>query len=132
MKERRKDLPWLLLALLAIAFTVTYGWYQLHRSTNEVLLVHRNDALIMTESIEQQGSLTTGGLKDAVIKDENGKRISYEELEEGDYILITTDNYVLLSYPMQYSNIYKVQKTGESDRALAESIYQKYKTEFAF
>ena len=82
MKERRKDLPWLLLALLAIAFTVTYGWYQLHRSTNEVLLVHRNDALIMTESIEQQGSLTTGGLKDAVIKDENGKRISYEELEE--------------------------------------------------
>ena len=88
MKERRKDLPWLLLALLAITFTV--------------------------------------------IKDENGKKISYEELEEGDYILITTDNYVLLTYPMQYSNIYKVQKTGESDKALAESIYQKYKTEFAF
>lgn len=132
MKERRKDLFWLIPMILSVALTVYYGWYQMYRPTSEVLLIHRDDTFFMTSSPEREGSLTTGGLKDVVIKDENGQKISFEELKAGDFILVTTDNYILLTYPMQYAHVYKVQKTGETDVELAEQIYAEYKKDFAF
>ena len=132
MKERRKDLVWLIPALLAIALTVWYGWIQNHRSTTEVLLVHRNDTFIMTESVEHSDSLTTGSVENVIVKDETGQKISYEELEVGDILLLTSDNYLLLTYPMQYPNIYKIQKTGKSDAERAERVYEEYRKNFAF
>ena len=132
MKERKKDLFWLIPMILSVALTVYYGWYQKYRPTSEVLLIHRDDISFMTASPEHEGSLTTGGLKNVVIKDENGQKISYEELNAGDYIPITTDNYILLTYPMQYAHVYKIQKTGETDVEFAESIYEQYKKDFTF
>ena len=120
MKERRKDLFWLIPMILSIALTVYYGWYQMYRPTSEVLLIHRDDTFFMTSSPEREGSLPTIVLP------------SFEELKAGDFILVTTDNYILLTYPMQYAHVYKVQKTGETDVELAEQIYAEYKKDFAF
>ena len=130
MKERRKDLFWLIPMLLAIAIVVQHGWLQKYRSTSEVLIVHLDNTSIMT--CDQDGALTTGSLKDAVVKDENGQKISYTELEIGDVVLLTSDDYVLLTYPMQYPNIYKVEKTGENAKWLAEHHYEEYKKDFTF
>ena len=129
--SRKNDLLLLIPLTLVIAGIVLYAWQRRYRSVTEELLIHLNGTSFMAASVENNGSysLTTGGLRNAVILDKNGKKITSAELSVGDYVLITTDNYVLYSYPCQFPNVYKVRKTGRSDTVLAEHIYQKYQDE---
>ena len=129
--SRKKDLFLLIPLALVIAGIVLYAWQRRYRSVTEKLLIRLNGTSFLAASVENNGScsLTTGGLRNAVILDENGKEISSTELSVGDYVMITTDNYVLYSYPSQFPNVYKVRKTGRSDTALAEQIYQEYQAE---
>lgn len=82
------------------------------RDDGEELLSHY--LLVDTET----GTPFTGNFPEGSIYDESGKKISSEELKNGDVLKLSGDGIMLESYPGQYPGIYKMELLRRQDDEL--------------
>lgn len=118
-----------LIMLCAVA-AIGFWFWQRDVVTTQAVVVYHQDQILWTAAQDEE--LTTLHLDGVTLKDQDGKKISAQQLEVGDWVEIRHQDYRLLSYPAQYTKVYWVKKTGTSDPALAEEIYRQYQDSVGF
>ena len=77
------------------------------------------------------GVLGTAGLSGARLLDAGGSPAAAEDFAPGQVVLVTTrEDYVLLSYPVIYPDVMKIQQTGEYRPEFAAEQWAAYEALF--
>ena len=125
MKRSLYFLPYVLVSVLAVLFTVRYAQERRFVVQDECLLIHLEESYFVVVTAEE--NYVGGYPKDTKILDEYGKPIPFDSLHTGDSLLITSKDGVLLhESPPPYRHILEIRKTGKSDTALAEKHQKIY------
>lgn len=141
MKEKRKRSVWKMALIMAWIAAVLFGvFFLINRPqgvTTRMLVVKadtEHGSLLLTRDGETGGKAYylayANGLHDVPLLDENGNRIGLERFAQGDYVDIFAENRMLLTGPERYAQVYSVRRTGETNGALWEAVWQYYREHF--
>ena len=103
MKTVQKRGVLAVLLMLCAAAAIGFWFWQRDVVTTQAVVVYHQDQILWTAAQDEE--LTTLHLDGVTLKDQDGKKISAQQLEVGDWGEIRHQDYRLLSYPAQYTKV---------------------------
>lgn len=128
MRERKKRIVFIGVVLLAIAILTTIPIILPRMCPIEAVYLKSENGNSIFVNIED-GLPFRGPIPQERLYDENGKKISEKDLNNGDVLNIYGDGAIAESHPAQYRGITKMERTEKENQKYIEE-YEHFRGEY--